>query len=151
MKNLLTFKTEEEYSTYKENINYPNVSLTEDNNKVWVGKDNVKLIKFGFVNNGFAGGSFLGGATEDPVNSLPLYTTEDDERLTLYAEEGITFGEWCNSKYAIFGEGDYAYMCNDNCISFRQSGGYDEGSSSINKDVVITNNALYAIHYLGCC
>ena len=43
MEKLRNFKTEEQFLTIKESLEYPQVSLTEDNGKVWVKNNKIKF------------------------------------------------------------------------------------------------------------
>ncbi len=76
MNNLRTFETEEQYTSFKDSdiVIYPHVCYTKDTNKVFLKKEGIKEITF-YIN---------------------LY---DRELLEYQAEEGMTWSEWCISKY----------------------------------------------------
>ena len=76
MNNLRTFETEEQYTSFKDsdNVIYPHVCYAKDTNKVFLKKEGIKEITF-YIN---------------------LY---DRELLEYQAEEGMTWFEWCISKY----------------------------------------------------
>ena len=84
MNNLRTFETEEAYGNAS--LEYPTVSYAKDTDKVFLKKEGVELITF-YVN----------------IHNIEL--------LEYQAEEGMTWGEWCISKY---NDGDWTVSLDGN-------------------------------------
>ena len=74
MEKLRKFETEEQYLNEKESLEYPQVSLTQDNGKVWIKENNI--IKF-----------YLKDSCGNIINQ------------PLYSEKNMTWEEWFNSQY----------------------------------------------------
>lgn len=71
MEKLINFKTEQEYNNVKSSLEYPQVSLTSDNEKVWVKSNKVQFT--------------ISGAHGDDV--------------TFKFEEGMTWNDFAESQY----------------------------------------------------